>query len=235
MKKLILIAAVSLSLVACKNETANTDVNTEEIEVKNISDKDAVLTEAETIAIKHGMENWKNVKQIDFTFNVDRDGKNVAQRSWSWRPQSGDVTMIQGDEKVSYNRKAVDSTSMKADQGFVNDKFWLLAPYQLVWDEGTTIKVNDTATAPLSGKNSRMLTISYGNEGGYTPGDAYDFYYDEDFIIDEWVFRKGNSATPSMMTTFEGYKDIEGLKIATEHKDKEGNFKLYFTDIKVTK
>ena len=86
MKKLILIAAVSLSLVACKNETANTDVNTEEIEVKNISDKDAVLTEAETIAIKHGMENWKNVKQIDFTFNVDRDGKNVAQRSWSWRP-----------------------------------------------------------------------------------------------------------------------------------------------------
>ena len=81
----------------------------------------------------------------------------------------------------------------------------------------------------------KKLTIVYGNEGGYTPGDAYDFYYDEDYIVDEWVYRKGNASAPSMITTFSDYQDFGGLNIATSHSDKEGNFKLYFTDIKVVK
>jgi hypothetical protein len=230
MKLTYVLSLLILCFTSCKNETKEQPKKQELITSPTAN---AVLTEAETIAFKHGLENWKDVRQIDFTFNVDRGGKNVAQRSWSWKPKTGDVTMTQGDEKVQYNSATVDSTSMRADQGFINDKFWLLAPYQLVWDEGTTISVQDTATAPISKKLSKMLTIIYGNEGGYTPGDAYDFYYNEDFIIQEWVFRKGNSAAASMTTTFEGYQDFNGLQIATEHKDATGSFKLYFTDIKV--
>lgn len=166
---------------------------------------------------------------------MDREGKNVAKRSWSWKPKTGDVTMTQGDQIVQYNRAAIDSTSKKADHGFINDKFWLLAPFQLVWDEGTTITVQDTATAPISKKSSKKLTILYGSEGGYTPGDAYDFYYDDYFIVQEWVFRKGNSEQASLTTTFEGYQDFNDIRIATDHKDASGNFRLYFTDIKVTR
>ena len=33
----------------------------------------------------------------------------------------------------------------------------------------------------------------YLSEGGYTPGDAYDIYFNEDYMIKEWTFRKGNS------------------------------------------
>ena len=175
------------------------------------------------------------MSQIDFTFNVDRGGKNVVSRAWTWKPKTGDVTMKLGDQVVSYNRASIDSTSQGADEGFINDKFWLLAPYQLVWDEGTTITVQDTATAPISGVLSKKLTIVYGTEGGYTPGDAYDYYYNEDFIIDEWVFRSGNQEKPSMMTTFSDYQLFEGLNISTVHEDKEGALKLYFTDIKVTR
>ena len=47
----------------------------------------------------------------------------------------------------------------------------------------------------------QKLTIVYGDEGGYTPGDAYDFYFGDDHIIKEWVFRKGNATEPSTMTT----------------------------------
>ena len=43
---------------------------------------------------------------------------------------------------------------------------------------------------PLVGENMQKLTIVYANEGGYTPGDAYDFYFGDDFVIREWVFRK---------------------------------------------
>ena len=79
----------------------------------------------------------------------------------------------------------------------------------------------------------QKLTIVYGNAGGYTPGDAYDFYFEDDYIIQEWIFRKGNSPTPSLTTTFEDYKEFKGLKIATSHKRQGPNFNLYFTNIDV--
>jgi len=78
-----------------------------------------------------------------------------------------------------------------------------------------------------------VLTIVYDNKGGYTPGDAYDLYFDDDYIIREWVFRKANQAEPSMTTTWENYTAINGLKLALDHKTAEGNFNLYFTGIKV--
>ncbi len=49
----------------------------------------------------------------------------------------------------------------------------------------------------------------------------------------EWAFHKGGSPEPSLMTTWENYKDFNGLQIAQEHKTKDGKFRLYFTDIGV--
>ena len=77
------------------------------------------------------------------------------------------------------------------------------------------------------------ITITYPNEGGYTPGDAYDFYYGDDFLIQEWVFRQKNNPEPSLITAWGKYQDFNGIKIATEHIRNEGVWKLYFTDIKI--
>ncbi|MEP0265839.1 hypothetical protein [Dokdonia sp.] len=234
MKTIFLSAIAIVLFISCKNDTTQEKAASQKEQAVEKEIKKE-RTEAEHIAYKNGFENWKDVSQIDFTFNVDRDGKNVAKRSWSWKPKTGDVTMTDKDLIVSYNRATIDSSSLGSDQGFINDKFWLLAPYQLVWDEGTKITVQDTATSPFSGNVTKKLTILYGDEGGYTPGDAYDFYYNEDYIVDAWVFRKGNSSKPYMMTSFSDYQKFEGLNIATSHSDKDGNLKLYFTDIKVTK
>lgn len=231
MKTIYLVAFLCVFIMSCKNDTTQT----KETSTEEVTEVQKERSEAEQIAYKNGLEHWKDVSQIDFTFNVDRGGQNVAKRSWSWKPKTDEVTMTSGDKVVSYNRASLDSVSRQADQGFVNDKFWLLAPYQLVWDEGTNITVQDTATAPLSQKRTKKLTIVYGGEGGYTPGDAYDFYYTDDYIVDEWVYRRANAPEPSMMTTFSDYQDFGGLNIATSHSDKEGSFKLYFTDIKVMK
>ena len=54
-----------------------------------------------------------------------------------------------------------------------------------------------------------------------------------DYVIKECVFRKGNQREPSMITTFEDYQDLNGLKTATMHKMGEGKFKLYFTALEV--
>jgi len=84
------------------------------------------LTIAEKIAQANGIDNWKNVNEIKFTFNVDRADSHF-ERSWTWNPKTDDVTMMTSADTVSYNRKSIDSLSMRADQGFINDKYWLLA------------------------------------------------------------------------------------------------------------
>lgn len=188
---------------------------------------------AEKIANASGFENWKDVSELRFTFNVDRDTTHF-ERSWIWKPKTNDVVMISGKDTISYNRKMVDSLSMNADKSFVNDKFWLLAPYQLVWDQTATISDPTKEIAPISKKELHKITLTYPSDGGYTPGDAYDFYYDDSFMVNEWVYRQGNSKEPSMTTTWEDYSDYNGLKIAKTHKQRDSDWKLFFTNIKVS-
>lgn len=143
-------------------------------------------------------------------------------------------TSITPDSTLEYNWADMDSSANKTNGGFINDKYWLLAPFQLVWD-GNNITHEHTVNseAPIAKKPMQKLTIVYGSEGGYTPGDAYDLYFGDDYIVKEWVFRKANRPEPSMITTFEDYKEINGLKIAKTHKMAEGDFKLFFTDVVV--
>ena len=198
--------------------------------VNNFSQEETIL---EKVANAHGLQNWANVEEIKFTFNVDRDTSHF-ERTWVWKPTTNDITAITADETLKYNWADMDSVAYKTNGGFINDKFWLLAPFQLKWDANNITHEHALSQeAPISKKTMQKLTIVYGSKGGYTPGDAYDFYFGDDFIIKEWVFRKGNAPTPSMTTTFEDYENFNGIKLAKMHKMAEGNFKLYFTDIEV--
>lgn len=189
-------------------------------------------TIAEKIALAHGFENWKQVSKIEFTFNVQRDS-SVFSRSWKWNPKNNNVIVTSKQDTISYNRASIDSTSINTDKGFINDKFWLLIPFQLVWDEGITISEPIKETAPISKTELHKITLTYGNKGGYTPGDAYDIFYNDDYLIKEWIFREGNSEEPSMITTFENYEDYKGIKIAKDHKMAKDGFNLFFSDIKI--
>jgi hypothetical protein len=226
MKKWLLpLCLAGLLIMSCKEapkqETAQQQ---EDAEPKNL---------LELLADKHGYEHWEQVERIAFTFNVDRDTAH-SERSWIWDIGADRVTRISGGDTVSYLRSEVDSTLARVDAGFINDKFWFLAPYQWVWDQQSfTWEFEEGAESPISGVPMQKLTITYGQEGGYTPGDAYDFYLGRDSVLREWVFRRGNQADPSLITTWEDYKDFQGLSLATMHQNAEGSFKLYFTGIRV--
>ena len=222
--KALYIGMICLVLVsACKSETSKTaiqeDVNT--------------LTIGEKIAHAHGFENWKNVSEVKFTFKVDRDTIKGKGRSWIWKPLKDEVTMMASETTVTYNRTQMDSSHIGADRGFINDKYWLLVPFQLVWDASATISEPKKAPAPISKNELNMITLTYPNEGGYTPGDAYDIFYTDDFLIREWVYRKGNAKAATMATTFENYKDYNGIKIATDHKMADGKWNLNFADVSI--
>ncbi|TXD84588.1 hypothetical protein ESY86_05915 [Subsaximicrobium wynnwilliamsii] len=214
-------------MLGCKSETKKTDDTS-----ANPSEEKVELTAFENIAKAYGIDKWKDVKEIDFTFNVDTDGKHF-QRAWQWQPKTNDVVMMTEKDTVRYNRASVDSLSLKADQAFINDKFWLLSPFQLVWDEDVHISVPVKEAAPISKTQLNKITLTYLGDQGYTPGDAYDFFYDDDYMIKEWNYRKGNSETPTMSTTFENHEDFDGIKIAKDHKKADADWNLFFSDIKI--
>lgn len=225
MKKSLMLSILVLSIVvSCKSDKKQTETE---------APPRAELTVLEKIAYAHGYENWNGVSSIKFTFNVDRDAEHF-ERTWLWETASNDVTMMTGQDTITYNRKAVDSTMAATDGGFVNDKYWLLAPYQLIWDQKSfEYDLTENVAAPIAKTPMHKLTIVYSNEGGYTPGDAYDFYFGDDYIVQEWAYRKGNQAEPNTVTTWEDYKDLKGLKIGTMHKRPDSNVSLYFTGIEV--
>jgi hypothetical protein len=190
------------------------------------------LTVAEKIAKAHGYENWDNVKTFAFTFGGTLEDPNSG-RSWVWNPKTNDIKLTHNGEVLEYNRSSMDSIALKADRGFINDKFWALIPFQLVWDEGTTISEPEKATSPVKQEELNKLIITYSSEGGYTPGDAYDIYFDDDYIIREWSFRRGNAPEPTISNTFENYSDYNGIKVAQDHKRSASDRNLLIRNIKV--
>lgn len=190
------------------------------------------LTIAEKIANAHGYEKWNQVKTFEFTFGGKIEDSSSG-RSWVWNPKTNDIALTTNGVTTEYNRNNMDSITLKADRGFINDKFWALIPFQLIWDEGTTISEPEKATSPINQKDLNKIIITYSNEGGYTPGDAYDIYFDDDYIIREWSYRKGNTTEPSLSNTFENYSDYNGIKVAQDHKKAEGDWNLLVRNIKV--
>lgn len=218
MKKL-LILSVLIIFSSCKQN-----------EEKKESEQE--LTIAQKIANAHGFEHWNNVKTIEFTFGGKMEEPNSG-RAWVWNPKTSDIKLNSDGKTVEYNRNNMDSTSLKADRAFINDKFWTFIPFQLIWDDGITISEPIKSVAPISNENLNKITLLYSDVGGYTPGDAYDLYFDKDYIIKEWQFRRDNSEEASISNTFESYKDLNGIKIAQEHKKAEGDWNILIRNLKI--
>lgn len=222
MKPIYAILLVFAMTLSCKSDKTETPTKAEK-----------ELTTAQKIANAHGFENWKKVTEVQFTFAVDRDTIKGNGRSWTWLPKKDSIFMKAGVQNIKYSRNNLDSLSANVDRAFINDKYWAFVPFQLIWDSDATISESKKAEAPVSKTQMDMVTILYPSEGGYTPGDAYDIYYDKNYMIKEWSFRKGNSKDISLANTFENYKNYNGILIATDHKKDNGKWNLNLTNIKV--
>lgn len=206
-----------LFLLSCKSETKQVN-------------KDFSL--AQKIANAHGFYNWNTVEEIQFTFNVDHDSTHF-ERSWTWNPNTHSVQMRTSKDTISYNRLKIEQSNINTDRAFINDKYWLLLPYQLIWDEGITLSTPLKTIAPISKIELNKTTLLYSNKGGYTPSDAYDIFYNDNYRIKEWIYRKGNAKEPTMINTFESYQDFNGLILALDHKKAKKNWNLNFTNVSI--
>lgn len=229
MKYLSLLLASFLFFACQKNQDKKTEEQQVETVSQNENQKDELLL---AIAKAHGLEQWQDIKNLEFTFNIDREGKHF-KRAWTWSPQTGDVQLAIDGEKTKFNLDDITDSLAETHQKFVNDKYWLLFPFQLVWDDGFTHETKKNIEAPISGKKMTQVRVQYNKADGYTPGDMYIIYVDSMHQIQEWGYYPGGQKEPATETTWEDYTTQKGIKIAQMHQNKDTSFKLYFTDLKI--
>jgi hypothetical protein len=191
------------------------------------------------VAETYGLTSFDRIEKIRFTFNVKVGDKHVV-RSWIWQPGSGQVSFSGKDktsEPVVYNRitmgRTPSETLKKIDRQFINDQYWLLFPLHLAWDDKATIEDTGRHKLPMGDGSGRRLVVTYPPTGGYTPGDVYEIFIDDDNRFTHWIYRRGGATENPKAMTWEDHKWAGPLMISTKHKGKSGNIHLYFTDVAV--
>ena len=168
----------------------------------------------------NGMFNVYNAEEISFTFNVHKGDKKV-KRQWNWNVQSG---------KVTVDGVAVD----EKHRSFVNDTYWLIFPLRAYESQNQCeIFVNKNAKSPIAGEQCTEVIVKYITGEGYTPNDTYIMYVDNDLKIKEWSFLKAGKTPAALVTTWTDYGDFNGIQIPLMRQTKSGQFKLFFTDVKI--
>jgi hypothetical protein len=194
------------------------------------------------IADAYGFSSWGQVQQIRYTWNVDAGTVKIA-RTWTWEPKTDHVTFEGKDKngkplKVDYTRGSMSSDVVKnTDPDFINDQYWLLFPFHLVWDKDVSVEDKGMATAPMGSKaKARKVSVTYPKTGGgYTPGDSYDLYLGSDNRIIGWIFHEGGTPKTSLMTTWSDYKSAGPIFIALDHRGTHNDkpIRIFFTDVAV--
>jgi hypothetical protein len=191
------------------------------------------------IAGSYGIASFGQVAEIRFTFNV-KLGEKQVKRSWIWRPKNDRVEYWPGGDQtkaVRYSRSDLSESSSdemkKVDAAFINDQYWLLFPFHLVWDQQTTVADIGRKPMPIGGQTARSVVVTYPPSGGYTPGDVYELFIGPDNRLIQWIYRKGGSIEPTRITTWQDYREVGPLTLALDHQGPSADFRVWFSNVAV--
>ena len=190
------------------------------------------------IADAYGLGSWSQVEQIRYTFNVDAGPKKVT-RTWTWEVKADRVTYEGPDAagkpvKTTYARARMSpEVAENVDPKFINDQYWLLFPFHLVWDKDATVEDKGMTAAPMGKGKLRKVTITYPKSGGYTPGDSYDLFVSPDNRIVVWTFHKGGAPEPTLTSTWADYKMAGPILLSHDHRGTLGGKpgRIFFTGV----
>lgn len=199
---------------------------------------------AKAIAQAYHVDGFKQIQSISWTFDVTLGNKNI-QRHWTWEPESGQVTLERkGHKPLTYNHKQVMTgvvtgntgsraqTVIQADKWFVNDSYWLLYPFQIHWSN-PTLTIEGKANLPIGSGQATQVVVQFPQTGGYTPGDKYDLYLNDQHRIIQWVYHRAGK-NPGRPATWENNVALGPIIICTEHKGPNGKFELKMTHLSAT-
>ncbi len=194
------------------------------------------------IAETYGFDSFGQIEQIRYTFNIP--GFNIS-RTWIWEPKADQVSYDGKDKagnpvKVTYRRSQLSSQAAvvkdEVDPAFINDQYWLVFPFHLVWDSSAKIEDTGMQKLPLGEGSARRVVVRYPAEGGYTPGDTWELFVGTDNRIQEWAWHKGSSTQATGVWSWEDYKQAGPLLLSLNHNGKGPDGKplrVFFTEVAV--
>lgn len=149
---------------------------------------------------------YDSISYIKFTY------RNAY--TYEWHKNQDRVTVIAPENGGSTTldlSKSADtySTSEKeAYAKFINDSFWLVAPYK--------VKDKGTYRSTLDLKEGRGLLVTY-SAGGVTPGDSYLWIIDEKGFPIAWRMWVSILPVGGLELSWEQWNQYEGAWISTFH------------------
>ncbi len=200
--------------------------------------KERGMTARQQIAESYGLPYFGEVEKIQYTFNVNIGEKQIS-RFWIWQPHLNRVTFKGMDyqEAITYNRSEMVHTESnklkKIDAWFINDNYWLLFPYHVAWDKNAKVEDIGRQRPPMGDARARCVVVTYPATGGYTPGDVYDLYLDDQYRLTQWVYRRGGSEKPTRISTWDDHRKVGPLTMSLNHQGEDQNFRVWFTNVGV--
>jgi len=199
---------------------------------------------AEQIAKTYGLDSFGQIEAIRYTFNLDLGALKLS-RAWVWEPKADRISYEGKDKagkpvKATYVRSQLSSQPAvvkdEVDPAFVNDQYWLIFPFHVVWD-GANVEDTGMQKLPLGKGSARRVVVKYSSEGGaYSPGDTWELYVGSDNRVEELVYRRGGPTKPSVViATWAGYKKAGPLLISSDHRGTADGkpVRVFFSNVSV--
>ena len=199
---------------------------------------------AEQMAKTYGFDSFGQIEGIRYAFNAELPGVKLS-RTWEWNPKTDTVAYEGKDKegkpiKVTYQRSQLSSQSEaiknEIDPAFLNDQYWLLFPFDVAWDSSATVTDEGMHKLPLGNASAERVVVKYPSEGGDSPGDTWELYVGADKRIEEFIFHRGGTRTPSVViATWADYQKAGPLLISADHRGTEDGkpLRISFSDVSV--
>jgi hypothetical protein len=198
------------------------------------------------MAKTYGLDSFGQIEAIRYMFNVNLGALKLS-RTWVWEPQADRVAYT-GKDKAG---KPVQATYVHAqlssqpavvkdevDQASVNDQYWLVLPFHVVWD-GAHVEDTGMHKLPLGKGSARRVVVKYGSGGGYAPGDTWELYVGSDNRVKELVYHGGGPGLQKrprvLIATWAGYKQAGPLLLSTDHRGTADSkpVRVFFSQVSV--
>ena len=200
-----------------------------------------------------GKDKWEASRYIKFTYILEKDTEEVARHDHVWDRYTGfyriDLTQNDGKQlEVIFNintkegKSYIDTAEVpdsiniklleKAYSYFINDSYWLLVPAKL---EDPGVRITALPDTTINGLNCNVLTLSFDEGVGLTPGDRYWIYVnDKDGHIVRWNYILQDQDILNTVD-WEPYINTGELMLSNEKTETESNFSIKFPVIETSK
>lgn len=175
----------------------------------------------------YGYNQLPNFQFIEFEFHVlIPKGKDTIEvtRHWHWEIEADSAWRLDLDANLKEN--STDNPEVKSQ--FVNDLYWLIFPQLALQDSSKTQYELKNSSDP----NSKTLSITYVDNGGFSPNDTYQLQVNSQGDITEWSYFKASASEPTLTTSWEKNQEYGGIYFSTLHKGPDG-FQVDLGKIKV--